>query len=39
MSALQTKDGREILVAFDDLLSERRLKRLDDGRYSLVKPT
>jgi UbiD family decarboxylase len=39
MSALQTKDGREILVAFDDLLSEQRLKRLDDGRYSLVKPT
>jgi UbiD family decarboxylase len=35
MAALGTRDGREILRVFDRLYQEGRLKRLQDGRYSL----
>ena len=36
MSALASRDGREIVRALDDLRSRDRLTRLDDGRYALV---
>lgn len=35
MKAIGTRDGREILGAFDDLRRRGRLQRLDDGRYAL----
>jgi 3-polyprenyl-4-hydroxybenzoate decarboxylase len=35
MKATGTRDGREILGAFDDLRRRGRLQRLDDGRYAL----
>ena len=36
MIAIGTRDGREILGAFDDLRQQGRLQRLDDGRYGFV---
>jgi 2,5-furandicarboxylate decarboxylase 1 len=36
MSALGTRDGREILREFDRLTEAGRLKRTDDGRYELA---
>ena len=36
MMALQTRDGREILASFDELLHRKRLQRLADGRYQLT---
>jgi 3-polyprenyl-4-hydroxybenzoate decarboxylase len=35
MSALGSKDGREIVRELDALYAEKRLGRLDDGRYML----
>jgi hypothetical protein len=35
MAALGTRDGREILRDFDRLYTQGRLKRLQDGRYTL----
>ena len=35
MLALGTRDGRDILRAFDDLRAKGRLKRLEDGKYAL----
>jgi UbiD family decarboxylase len=37
MSALGTRDGREILPIIETLFDEGRLGRLDDGRYTLLK--
>ncbi len=36
MTGLGTRDGREILRAFDSLTEAGRLKRTDDGRYELA---
>jgi 2,5-furandicarboxylate decarboxylase 1 len=36
MNAIGSRDGREILEAFDDLRRQGRLQRLDDGRYALL---
>jgi UbiD family decarboxylase len=38
MSALGSKDGREIVRQIDTLYAARRLGRLDDGRYVLKDP-
>ena len=35
MAALGTRDGREILRDFGKLYEQGRLKRLQDGRYTL----
>ena len=35
MAALGTRDGREVMRAFDTLYQEGRLERLKDGRYAL----
>ena len=35
MSALGSKDGREIVRALDELYAAKRLERADDGRYML----
>jgi 2,5-furandicarboxylate decarboxylase 1 len=35
VKSIGTRDGREILGAFDDLRRQGRLHRLDDGRYAL----
>jgi len=35
MTALGTRDGREILRGFDELYAQGRLTRLKDGRYTL----
>jgi UbiD family decarboxylase len=35
MAALGTRDGREVIRAFDRLYQEGRLERLKDGRYAL----
>ena len=35
MAALGTRDGREVIRAFDTLYREGRLERLKDGRYAL----
>jgi UbiD family decarboxylase len=39
VKAIGTRDGREILGAFDDLRRQGRLERLDDGRYALRSPS
>jgi 2,5-furandicarboxylate decarboxylase 1 len=38
MEATGTRDGRAIVRAFAPLYESRRLRRLDDGRYSLQEP-
>jgi 2,5-furandicarboxylate decarboxylase 1 len=35
MAALGTRDGREVIRAFDKLYRDGRLQRLKDGRYAL----
>jgi len=35
MAALGTRDGREVVREFDRLYAQRRLARLNDGRYML----
>jgi hypothetical protein len=35
MAAVGTRDGREILRDFGKLYEQGRLKRLQDGRYTL----
>ena len=35
MAALGSRDGRDIVRALDSLYAEKRLRRLDDGRYAL----
>ena len=38
MRALGTQDGREFVLALDEMRKEGRLARLEHGEYTLNKP-